>query len=193
MGQRIMFNEKEYQKNYRKIHHKDAIDYKKEWNKLNKDKIKKHNREYRELHRTELHERDKEYRKTHKEQANVYAKEYAKIKRSTNINFKLRHNLRKRIWAVLKGIYKSDKTMVLVGCNASELKKYLESKFTEGMTWSNYGNGWNGKGMKEWHIDHIKPCSSFDLSNPYEQLKCFNYTNLQPLWAIDNLIKGDHK
>jgi len=50
------------------------------------------------------------------------------------------------------------------------------------MTWSNYGKGW--------HIDHIKPCASFDLSNPEQQKICFHYTNLQPLWAIDNIKKG---
>lgn len=49
------------------------------------------------------------------------------------------------------------------------------------MSWENYG---------EWHIDHIKPCSSFDLSDPKQQKECFNYTNLQPLWAIDNLKKS---
>lgn len=188
-----MFNEKEYQKNYRKLHRKETLEYKKEWNKLNKEEIKKHNREYRELHRDELNENDKEYRKTHKEQANIYAKEYIKNKRKTNINFKLRCNLKKRIWAVLKGIYKSDKTMILSGCSVEQLKQHLECKFKPGMSWNNYGNGWNGKGMQEWHIDHIIPCSSFDLSKPEEQLKCFHYTNLQPLWAEENLIKGDHK
>lgn len=58
------------------------------------------------------------------------------------------------------------------------------------MTWDNHGRGCNGKGLEEWHIDHIKPCASFDLSKSKEQLKCFNYKNLQPLWAEDNLSKG---
>jgi hypothetical protein len=65
----------------------------------------------------------------------------------------------------------------------SDLFKHLESKFTEGMSWSNYG-------YKGWHVDHIKPCASFDLSDPEEQKKCFHYTNLQPLWWYDNFKKG---
>jgi len=59
------------------------------------------------------------------------------------------------------------------------------------MSWDNYGTGYNGKGMEQWHIDHIIPCASFDLSKPSEQKKCFHYTNLQPLWAKDNLRKKD--
>jgi len=61
--------------------------------------------------------------------------------------------------------------------------KKIEHKFTFEMSWNNHGS--------YWHIDHIKPCSKFDLSNPEEQQKCFHYTNMQPLPAIDNLIKGN--
>lgn len=62
-----------------------------------------------------------------------------------------------------------------------QLKKHLEIKFTKGMSWENYG---------KWHVDHIKPCAKFDLTKESEQRKCFHYTNLQPLWAIDNFKKG---
>ena len=68
-----------------------------------------------------------------------------------------------------------------IGCSIDELKEHLSSQFTEGMSWENYG---------EWHIDHIKPCASFDLSILEEQQKCFHYSNLKPLWALDNLKKG---
>lgn len=70
----------------------------------------------------------------------------------------------------------------MIGCSIEELKQYLEKQFKEGMTWDNYG---------EWHIDHIIPCAAFDLTKEEEQLKCFNYTNLQPLWAEENEKKGD--
>lgn len=69
----------------------------------------------------------------------------------------------------------------LLGCTYEQLLAHLESQFSDGMNWENYG---------EWHIDHIRPCASFDLLDPEEQRKCFHYTNLQPLWALDNLLKG---
>jgi len=62
-----------------------------------------------------------------------------------------------------------------------ELMDYLEKMFTDGMTWDNYG---------QWHLDHIRPCASFDLSDVEQRKACFHFTNLQPLWAKDNLIKG---
>jgi tetratricopeptide (TPR) repeat protein len=71
----------------------------------------------------------------------------------------------------------------LLGCNLSEYRLYLESKFTEGMNWDNYGR-------KGWHIDHIIPCASFNLSDYNQQKQCFHYTNTQPLWWWDNLKKS---
>jgi len=68
-----------------------------------------------------------------------------------------------------------------VGCDLNYFIRHLESQFDDEMSWGNYGL---------WHIDHIQPCSSFDLSKEEEQKECFNYNNLQPLWAFDNLSKG---
>lgn len=78
--------------------------------------------------------------------------------------------------------YKSAKTAELVGCSSKELHDYLEKMFLPGMTWDNYG-------LYGWHVDHIQPLASFDLSKPEEQKKAFHFTNLQPLWAKDNLKK----
>ncbi len=115
-----------------------------------------------------------------------------KLLRLTNINFRLASSLRGRIWFVLKRNKKSALTVELLGCSIEFLRSYLEQRFTYGMSWDNYGTGKNGKGMKEWHIDHIKPCASFNLSNPEEQHKCFHYTNLQPLWATENFKKNKY-
>ena len=71
----------------------------------------------------------------------------------------------------------------LIGCTIDQLKTYLESKFQPNMTWKNHS-------QFGWHIDHIIPCCSFDLTNEIQRQKCFHYTNLQPLWSTDNLIKG---
>lgn len=77
---------------------------------------------------------------------------------------------------------KAFKTAELIGCSVPELRAHLERHFLPGMTWENYG--------PVWHIDHVRPCASFDLSDPAQQKRCFHYTNLRPLWAIDNIRKG---
>lgn len=89
-------------------------------------------------------------------------------------------NLRNRLRLALKKSPKSLKTYELIGCSLHELREYISSLFKEGMTWDNYG---------DWQIDHIAPCASFDLSDKHQQLVCFNYKNLQPLWKEENLEK----
>lgn len=102
-------------------------------------------------------------------------------RRSNRPEVSMMNNLRSRIARFVSGKSKSGHTSDLLGCSVEELMNYLGSKFQEGMTWDNYG---------KWHIDHAVPCSSFDLSSPVNQKQCFHYTNLQPLWALDNLKKG---
>lgn len=77
----------------------------------------------------------------------------------------------------------------VLGCPFEEFVKYIESKWDNGMNWDNYGL-WKKDQPMTWHIDHIRPCSSFNLFKISELLQCFHYTNLQPLWAIDNFKKG---
>jgi len=121
----------------------------------------------------------KKYRKNHIIKSNKYRKN----RRKADIYFRLICNLRTRINEILKGNPKLSTTMNLVGCSIDKLKKHLESQFESGMSWNNYG-------YYGWHVDHIRPCVSFDLSKESEQKKCFNYKNLQPLWAKDNLSKN---
>ena len=112
-------------------------------------------------------------------------KEYGKKARDSNPNVRLRYVLRGRLWSALtkKNIKKTTSVMELTGCSIDFLKHHLESLFLEGMSWDNYGT-------YGWHVDHILPCASFDLSDPEQQKICFHYTNLQPLWREDNLSKG---
>jgi hypothetical protein len=100
--------------------------------------------------------------------------------------YKILQALRTRLYNAvsLKKNIRSEKTKVLLGCSVENLKKHLETQFTNGMTWENFGND-------GWHIDHIIPCAFFDLTKPSHQKVCFNYQNLQPLWAKDNLSKRD--
>lgn len=112
------------------------------------------------------------------------AKIKARIQRKNWSNIpqnRIAQNLRGRTRSALRAISKIASTENLLGCTFEELKNYLQSKFLPDMSWENYG---------DWHIDHIKPCSSFDLTQEAQQKECFHYTNLQPLWAIDNISKG---
>lgn len=105
-----------------------------------------------------------------------------KNKRKNKPEFKLIHNIRSRLRKALKGQGRDKGILILLGCSSNELKSYLESKFIPGMSWDNYG---------EWHMDHIIPLSVFDLSNKEELKKACHYSNLQPLWAEDNIKKSN--
>lgn len=120
-------------------------------------------------------------REKKKEHKKYYDRLYRRYRKQNDINYRILSNLRNRVYCALVRGYKAKTTLELLGCTIEQLRVHLESQFTEGMTWDNYG---------KWHIDHIKPCASFDLTNKKEQLECFHYTNLQPLWARDNILKG---
>lgn len=92
--------------------------------------------------------------------------------------------LRNRVFCCIAREYKSAATLELLGCSLNVLKSHLEKQFQPGMTWENRG------GKTGWQIDHKRPCASFDLTAPDQQRECFHYSNLQPLWAKDNLSKG---
>ena len=96
--------------------------------------------------------------------------------------YRIKRILRARLRNALKGKNKSAKTMKLLGCSYSHAQNHLEKQFLPGMTWENHGT---------WHVDHIMPCNSFDLSDPKQQRQCCHYTNLQPMWGPENMSKGD--
>jgi hypothetical protein len=107
---------------------------------------------------------------------------YTKERYHSDPRFKIRRLITSRITRVLNGTAKSGKTLELLGCSREFLFDHLKTLFWPGMTWDNMGKD-------GWHIDHIVPTHLFNLTSPEEQRKCFNYTNLQPLWANDNLTK----
>jgi hypothetical protein len=118
-----------------------------------------------------------------KEKNRTASRIYQRKLRTESPHYRIRMTLTSRITMAVKSAKtnKCYKTMELLGCTIDHVRQHLEAQFTEGMTWDNHG---------EWHIDHIRPCASFDLTDAEQQLECFNYTNLQPLWAKDNLAKG---
>lgn len=179
-----------------KLKNKDKVlEYHKKYREENKDKRRESEKEYYQENKEKIKDRIKEYRKDNKEtikkwreknreKLKKYHREHYHLKIKIDPIFRLKNVIRARIRDAIKfqSTFKSHKSFELLGCSPKEAHDYLESLFTEGMTWDNYG---------EWEIDHIRPCSSFDLTQESEQLLCFNYKNLQPLWWEDNASKSD--
>lgn len=146
----------------------------------NKEKISKRKRQYREDNREKIlmQEKKKRNKSEYKEKRNARERK----KGQNNPIYKIKNSMRARVWSFLNGKKKSKRTMELVGCSLDFLKAHLEKQFDSNMTWANYGS--------YWHIDHVRPCKSFNLLDPEEQKKCFHYTNLQPLECKENMRKG---
>lgn len=140
-----------------------------------------HREQYRKNGRRNMSKRRKT--KEFKAYMKKYNREYSKKRKKEDLNYRLLNYLRNRIRTAMLYCNKSLPTKKLIGCSIQLFRKHLEKQFKEGMNWNNYGR-------KGWHIDHILPCCSFDLSKEEEQRKCFHYSNLQPLWAIENMQKG---
>ena len=143
----------------------------KKWQDKNREKVRAYARYHYYKTKDDPHVRERK-------------KLWQRSKRSNDMNFRIACNLRNRVRHALHGKAKTDATLSMLGCTIEELREHLESQFQDGMSWDNYG-------CRGWHIDHIKPCASFDLILDEEQKQCFHFTNLQPLWAKDNLTKSN--
>jgi hypothetical protein len=178
---------KDYNKQYREENNHWILPQQREYKVLNKEKCEAKMHEWWLANRHIKNEKNRifmnEYSKTAK--GKTYAKNYRETKKD-DPKWLLRKNLADRIREAVKNKYtkKAYKSMKLLGCTIENVRDHLESQFTDGMSWENYGRG-------GWHIDHIIPCALFDLSKPSHQKVCFNYQNLQPLWESDNCSKGD--
>jgi len=194
---------KEARKEYKKKYYLENKEQILKYNEKHKEKFKETNKIYRFNNKEKIKESYKKYYLIIKEKKKKYAKEYRlkniksikeylfknrertnerhRNRYNTDYNFKLTCNLRRRLSIALKGKSKSASTMELIGCSIDELWNHLESQFKPWMTKKNHGL---------WHVDHIKACAKFDLTCPEQQRICFNYKNLQPMEAIENIRKG---
>lgn len=148
--------------------------------------LKRSNQKYHSLSKSEKKERQEKQKNSRDPQAHkTYMREYAARKNKEDIDYRLAGTLRARIRAAIKSNSgrKAGKTTELIGCSIQELKQHLEKQFDERMSWDNYG---------DWHIDHIRPIASFKNLGTDEAIQkvCFNYQNLQPLWASENMSWG---
>jgi hypothetical protein len=194
-------NKKEYYKQYYLLNKQKFIDTAnkkyndnkeeclKKMNKYylkNKEKLKMYNHQYYLKNKEEMQINMKKYYEENKVELNRKGmlKKKEKMKQPGSY-LRLVENLRSRVSMAVKyhkGI-KACSAIKLLGADIDTVRKHLQSQFKDGMTWEN-------QGAKGWHVDHIIPCNSFDLTKEEEQTKCFHYTNLQPLWANENLRKG---
>lgn len=153
----------------------------KEYLKNNKEKLTEINKKWRKTPSgiASRKESYRKYRKNNRDKINNYEKSRLSIP-----EIRIAKNLRIRLSISMRSCKekKNNKTMEYVGCSKEQLRSHIESQFKDGMNWENYG---------KWHIDHIVPISSFDLSKENQIFKAMNYINLQPLWAEENIKKSN--
>lgn len=173
---------KEYYKNNKEHHNKITKNY----YEKNIEHVSKQYAEYREKNRQKIRDRYKEYYQKNKKKINKKNLEYRKNRYKTDPIYKLHSDISRRIRKALKNNkeLKSKSTIEYLGCDLDFLRNHIETQFREGMNWDVFFIG-------EIHIDHIRPCASFDLTDPEQQKTCFHYSNLQPLWAKENHEKRD--
>jgi len=165
-----------------KIHYEHTknslLDYQKKYREKNREKVTLRKKKYYEKNKSVIKKKYKVYR----EKTKIHRNFSEKIKKKNNPIYSLICNMRSRIWKYANGlkISKRNRTFDIVGCQPEFLKEHLQKQFKEGMTWDN---------RSEWHIDHIIPLSS--ANNEEELYKLCHYTNLQPLWAEENLKKSN--
>jgi len=185
---------------YRKENKEKYKEYYKKYYQENKEKLNKQIKKYRQKNKEKYKEYHKKYDKDNKERIKIYRKDnkeknnktqrkYQNNKRKTNIHFRLRDNISSAIRKKLKRRLSSKNnksTFSFLPYTIDNLKEHLEKQFTENMTWENYG-------LHGWHIDHIKPDSLFNYKSVEDKefQECWALKNLQPLWAHDNLSKGN--
>ena len=130
--------------------------------------------------------KNREWKKNNLEKIRGSRNAWFKKRCAEDPSYKLAHALRTRMNMAIKLGSKSGSAVRDLGCTIEEFKKHIELQFKPGMTWDNWGLWGN-----VWHIDHIKPLVSFDLTDKEQFMEACNYTNMQPLWCVENNSKAD--
>lgn len=161
------------------------------WYKNNKENVKQKAKQAYLENREENIARVKRWKAANPEKVKVIDKnrdkqkdaEYFKNKYKTDLNYRIKVILRNRLRCAIKNNQKAGSAIKDLGCSIEEFKTYIEAKFQPDMSWDNHG-------LKTWHLDHIVPLDKFDLTNPEEFKKACHYTNIQPMYATENLRKS---
>lgn len=174
-------NRQWYEDNSEKV--KDAA---RKWNTANPEKHKAFIRQWNTDNSERNKETSRQWRMDNREKSNAASRKWHKAnhkrRMEIDVQYRLKVQLRNRLNQALKGNFKSGSAVADLGCSIAGLKLHLEDKFDTNMTWENYGT--------YWHIDHIIPLASFDLTDREQFLRAVHWTNLQPLYWEDNLKKG---
>ena len=157
----------------------------KEYKQRNKKLISDYNKTYKSEHKEEIKVYNHDYNLENREAIQKRQTEQHRIRRETDVNFRLAKNCRDRVGKMLnsQNTKKSCKTFELIGGDVNFLKEWLQFNFKEGMTLDNYG--------QYWHIDHVIPCSLFNLQDKKQLKICCHWTNLQPMEAKANMTKNN--
>jgi len=178
----------EKKRKYREENRELVNEFQRQYVERNKDKVKQRKKEYYIRNRDKIIAKRQAISEQTKQTMELYRiknvdkiREYNRKRYKSSPQVRISKTIRSRIQDALKREHKSSRTEKLLGISFKEFKTYIEIMFKPNMSWDNYG---------EWEIDHIKPISSFDLTNPKEQFKAFNYKNTQPLWLSENRRKS---
>ena len=174
----------ERSKKYYQANKDAAMEYGRQYYKKNKEYMSEQGKQWYQANKDAVADYNKNYRNKNWDDLLKYKNQYKKKRRATDLNYRITDNLRSRLYTALQGNAKAATTEELLGCTFEQAVAHIEVQFTERMSWDKMG-------VNGIHIDHIRPCASFDLTDPDQQRECFHYTNLQPLWAKDNLRKAD--
>lgn len=156
------------------------------WGARNKERVSASNKAWHAAHPERAVASSRAYRETNREHLAALKKVYVKRKMAVDPSFKLRALLRTRLYIAIRTHERRGSAIRDLGCSVDELVIHIASQFKPGMTWENWGH----VGSSVWHLDHIKPLAAFDLTDPEQVRAACHYTNLQPLWAPENLRKG---
>jgi len=158
----------------------------KKWRDSNKEYLSQKSKNWYEQNKEHRKQYLKEYREKNIDRIREVKRTYEKTKKANDPLYKLINNFRTAIYQVLKenNVKKNGHYFDILKYTTDDLINHLENKFTDKMTWDNYG---------EWHVDHILPISSFDIKEigDGEFMKCWSLSNLQPLWGDENIRKSN--
>ena len=153
---------------------------KKKWKQNNPEKVNATNRKWQQNNREKHNARHR--KRNQRPDVKEKIRERRKKRYRTDPQFRLTGRIRCLTYQALRGNIKSASTITLLGCTVPRVLEHLDQQFQPGMTWENKGT---------WHLDHMMPIASFDLTDPEQQRQCCHYTNFQPMWGKENCSKGD--